>query len=113
METHIDKANKISTLINGWGKILFVVGSAIGACFFFYYQVQSNESNIKALQIQLDDKDISYSREFELWEERSDRRYDRAMKTADVLLKTINNNKTWLLDIEKRLSKLEGRLEFK
>lgn len=111
MDSGIDKANKISALISGWGKIIFAVGSLIGACFFFYYQVQNNETNIKALEIKLIDQNLSNNREFEIWGQRSDKRYERAMKTAEAILSSIEADEAWLLSIEKRLSRLEGKLE--
>ena len=111
MDNKLDTANKISSLISGWGKILIAVGSLIGACFFFYYQVQSNETNIHALEVKLQDREESSKREFEIWGSRSDKRYERAMKTAEIIMEELATNNGWNLDLEKRLSKIEGKLE--
>jgi|32_taG_2_1085360.scaffolds.fasta_scaffold00529_34 hypothetical protein len=107
----IKKANEISSLITGWGKILFIIGSAIGSGFLLYYQIQNNSTSIQNLELKIDDNNKANEREFEINEERSNKRYDRAMKTGDILLKQNAKQNDWLLDLDKRISYIEGNLK--
>jgi len=111
VEDKLHKANLISNAVNGWGKILVAVGSLIGGCFFFYYQVQSNEAAIKALEIKITDKAVSDLREFEVWGERSDKRHQRNMKTGDLVFKMLEEDRKWLIEIDRRITYIEGKLD--
>jgi hypothetical protein len=104
----IQKANEISSLINGWGKILVAVGSLIGGCFFFYYQVQSNEAEIKSINVKIKDLEEANSREFKIWSDRSDKRHSRAMHLGETLLEDNMKQDDRLNNLDRRLSYLEG-----
>lgn len=110
MQNKIEKASQISNLINGWGKIVVAFFSVVGYGFITYYQIKTNSSDIQKLHITIEDNNKAIEREFEVWGDRSNKRYDRAMKTADVIMKQNLKQDDHLLDLEKRLSFIEGKL---
>lgn len=110
MDEKLEKANKLSDAINGWVKIAVIIGSFIGACFLFYFQVQSNEQAIKLTNKEQEDHHATIMNEFIDWGNRSNNRNKRILKSIDEIEGGANKKLEWLIDIEKRLSKLEGKL---
>ena len=107
----IKKVNTLGSTISVWGKlviglIIFIVG--IGTT---YYKIESNAvTNIKQ-----DDqfKEImqAMTREFEIWGERSDKRYQRAMSEAEELHIHDDKFDEQLLEMTKELYYMKGKFD--
>ena len=107
----IKKANTLGSTISVWGKlviglIIFIVG--IGTT---YYKIESNAiTNIKQ-----DDqfKEIMHAmtREFEIWGDRSNKRYERAMGEAEELHIHDDNFDKQLLEMTKELYYMKGKFD--
>jgi len=99
-EEVIRKAGALGSAITSWGKILFVTAAIIGGAFMTYYQIQHNA-------IKNDSQDV----EHQLMNERSDKRYKRAMGTADELKKKDKEHDKMDLEIIKEIYYIKGRLD--
>lgn len=89
----LDEANKIGNLFNSWGKIVFTFLLIVISCATAYYKIFENERDIaqeKKERIEA----------LELSEERSDKRYVRAMEMAKEL-------KDLGMKLEERVRELE------
>lgn len=90
---NMEQAGKIGDLLNSWTKIIFIFGSAVVSCALAYYRIYENEGKIKLLKKE-------FIKVQEISEQRSDKRYNRAMKLADKFEKEARN-------LEVRIRKLE------
>ena len=107
----IKKVNTLGSTISVWSKlviglIIFIVG--IGTT---YYKIESNAiTNIKQDE---KFKEILHemTREFEIWGERSNKRYERAMGETEELHVHDDNLNKQLLDLAKEVYYLKGKLD--
>jgi len=108
MTDSVAKVNLLGSTINNWIKIGAIVLTIIGGAYLIYYQIQSNTAT-NALQ-DLKDKEIeaTITREIQLWGERSDKRYKRAMETATELTKKNEKLNTKLHALEIELTFIKG-----
>jgi len=89
----IDQANKLGDLLNSWTKIIVTLGIAVSSCAYAYWMIFENEKNI---EIERENR----KKEIILLEERSDKRYSRAMEIATKL-------ENWGMKLEERIRVLE------
>lgn len=106
LDKNIDQANKIGTLFNSWGKVVsWIMGAAI-SCVWAYYEIYENKDDIA-----LERKERIAQEQ--LIEERSDKRYARAMETAKELKDYIKYQESRLLEMEKKQAYMEGYIKGK
>lgn len=106
IEKNIDQANRLGSLLNSWTKIIVVYGGAVISCTLTYYKIFENEKDI-ALE-----KKERIANEI-VSEDRSDKRYARAMETAKDLKDFIKYQEDRLLELEKSQSYMEGYIKGK
>ena len=99
-EKTINKANAIGSLFSTWGKIIVAVILFIGGGFTTYYQIQHNGLKNEAQDI-----------EHQLMNERSDKRYKRAMLTADELKKKDEKHDETDIELIKEIYYIKGRID--
>lgn len=99
MNETVKNASYIGALINSWGKIVGVGFLIVGGGFLTYYQIQTNAAD----NIKQDDKFLE-------WGNRSDNRYKRAMEESDELHVHIDKLNDQILDLYKRLYRIEGKI---
>lgn len=99
-EQVINKANSIGSAISTWGKIIIGIIIFIGGAFTTYYQIQHNS-------LKNDAQDI----EHELMNDRADKRYKRAMETADELKSKDKEHDAQYIELIKEVSYLKGRFD--
>ena len=106
IDNNIDQANRIGTLFNSWGKIASWVVGAVLSCAWAYYQIYENRDDI------IIERKERMAQE-QLIEERSDKRYGRAMETAKELKDYIKYQEARLLEMEKKHAFMEGYIKGK
>ena len=111
MEGKLHKANQLSNALNGWGKIVAFIVCLIGGAYITYYQIQTNSAAVIELRTLIDDHEVTMKREFEIWGDRSDKRYNRATKMADGINDRISGIQSIQVTILQKLSYIEGKLE--
>lgn len=106
IDQNIDQANKLGNLLNSWTKIFIGLGVAVISCAMAYYEIYENKDDIiKEREERISNEIIS--------EERSDKRYARAMETAKELKDYIKYQEGRLLEMEKKHAQLEGYIKGK
>lgn len=100
-EHNIDTANKIGTLFNSWGKIVSWVIGAIISCVWAYYEIYENKDDIA-----LERKERT--EQFKLSEERSEKRYTRAMETATELKYFIKYQQEEIIELKEEIAYMKG-----
>jgi len=85
MSDTIAKANTLGSAINNWFKIGAIILFIIGGAYLTYYQIQSNTAANARQDTEVKDILEMMQREFEIWGDRSDKRYKRAMEEATEL----------------------------
>jgi peptidoglycan hydrolase CwlO-like protein len=87
MPERLNKVNAWASAVNGWGKILIAVIVFIVSIGTAWYQIQTNSSDNVRQDAQFHEVLETMKREFEVWGQRSDKRYNRAMEEAKELHK--------------------------
>jgi len=85
MPERIEKINAWGSLLNSWFKIGATIIMIIGYGFLTYYQIRGNSQSISELKLLIQDNNELVEKEFEIWGDRSDKRYTRAMEEDDEL----------------------------
>lgn len=106
MSNVIDEGNKLGSFLNSWTKIISVIIISVSSCACAYYKIFDNERDI-ALE-RLDRIKME-----QVIEERSDKRYARAMETAKELKDYIKYQEGRLLEMEKKQAFTEGYIKGK
>ena len=101
---NLKKASEIGSLFDSWIKIILVIGGALISCAMAYYKIFENERSIKANKRYINNQ-------IELLEQRGDKRYDRAMKTATKLEEYGMYHEKRILELEKDDAYLRGRID--
>lgn len=108
MESKINKLNALGGAISAWSKIAFTVILIIGYGFITYFQIKANAQGISELKILMQDQNTLDSRELEVFSQRSDKRYTRAMREAERLNEINLRQNELLIDLIERTAFLEG-----
>ena len=87
----IEKASKLGSLLNSWISIVLIAGTAVSSCTYAYYKIFDNEKEII------------------LQEERSDKRYNRAMEMAIEMKNFAKYQEQRIIEIEKKVAFIEGQ----
>ena len=118
MESKIDKANKLGGAINNWTKILIGIVVLIVAIGGAWYQIQTNATDNLRQDGQFKQVLETMTSEFDMWGNRSDKRYQRAMNEADKLHteddhlhEEIDELRDQNLDLVKEIWYIKGRLD--
>lgn len=85
MKNIVAEANTLGSAINNWTKIAAVILFIVGGAYLTYYQIQSNTAANARQDTEVKDILEMMQREFQLWGDRSDKRYKRAMEEAAEL----------------------------
>jgi len=85
MKNVVAEANTLGSAINNWTKIAAVILFLVGGAYITYYQIQSNTATNARQDTEVKDILEMMQREFEVWGDRSDKRYKRAMEEAGEL----------------------------
>jgi hypothetical protein len=110
MPERIQKMANLGDAISAWGKIAFTVILIIGYGFLTYYQIRGNSESIGELKLLIKDNNELVEREFEIWGDRSDKRYNRAMDEADELHAEDNKLESFIMDAFKEQQKINLEL---
>lgn len=122
MEKKIEKANSIGGLISTWGKIIVVIIIFIISVGTAWYQIETNAMNnsrqdeqikqlIKSQEEQFNRMMKSIQKEFDVWGQRSDKRYERAMYEAKKLNDKDYDHDSKLLELTKEIWYIKGEKE--
>ena len=106
----VNKANTLADLILKYGKIFAVLGVIIGGGFLIYNQIQYNTQRLALHDEQFKEVLNTIKREFQVFSDRSDKRYKRVMNEAKELHGENENQDLKFWDINTRLSFIEGAL---
>ena len=109
-EGKINRLNALGGAISAWSKIALTVICIIGYGFLTYYQIKGNSSAIGELKILIQDQNKLDSRELEIYTQRSDKRYSRAMGTADVLEEKNTDQDQLIIENAKDIAFIKGVL---
>jgi len=109
-EGKINKLNALGGAISAWSKIAFTVVCIIGYGFLTYYQIKGNSSAIGELKILIQDQTKIDSRELEIYSQRSDKRYSRAMGTAEDLEDRNKEQNKLITENAKDIAFIKGKL---
>lgn len=101
----LNKANLLGSTINNWTKIVAVILFIVGGAYLTYYQIQSNTAANARQDTEFRDMLELVKREFEIWGERSDKRYKRAMEEATKL-------EDGQIELGKEVAKLKEEIAF-
>lgn len=118
MQEAVKKAGALGGAINNWtkiiGLIIFLILSIGGA----WYQIQTNAAENLRQDSQFKQILETMTTEFEIWGQRSDKRYQRAMNEADQLHKEddklegeIDELREQNLDLVKEIWYIKGKLD--
>ena len=110
MADTVAKANTLGSAINNWAKIGAVIVFIIGGAYITFYQIQSNTATNARQDTEVKDILEMMQREFEVWGDRSDKRYKRAMEEANELQS--NQGRLWkeVTELKVELSFIKGRM---
>ena len=110
-EERIRKANLIGGTLTNWIKIIFIVGSIIGGGFLTYSEIKFNTAENSRQDMM--DKEIleSMKREFQILQERSDKRYLEATHMYKDLHHHDEEQEDQILDLTKEIWYLKGKLD--
>jgi hypothetical protein len=106
----IEQVGKFGNVIYTWLAILGVVVGGLWSMFTAHDNIGDNASELIKTNIRIDQLDIDSKEDVNIWGERSDRRYKRLMEENSELKRIglmLNNR---VMDLEKKVSNLEGRL---
>ena len=109
----IKKAGELGGTISTWTKIIIGLLFFVGGGFLIYNQIQHNTATNTRQDTQFIKVLETMDREFEVWGQRSDKRYKRASEEAIKLENKDQDQDKQLLDLHKKLSYLEGYLKGK
>jgi hypothetical protein len=110
MPERIEKMNAWGSLLNSWFKIAAAVIMIIGYGFLTYYQIRGNSQSINELKILIKDNNTLIEKEFEIWADRSDKRYERSMGEAEELKAADSKLENIMMDAFKEQQKLNIEL---
>jgi hypothetical protein len=110
-EGKINKLNALGGAISAWSKIAFTVICIIGYGFLTYYQIKGNSSAIGELKILIQDQTKLDSRELEIYSQRSDKRYSRAMNVADELDDENKDQNKLIIELIRDVEFIKGKLD--
>ena len=102
----IDEGNKLGAFLNSWTKIIGLIIICVSSCALAYYRIFENE---KEIILERADR----IKQEQVIEERSDKRYARAMETAKELKEYIKYQEDRLLEMEKKQAYMEGYIKGK
>jgi len=107
----VEKWNTLGSAISVWGKLLiallvfvFTVGTA-------WYQIETNATINVRQDEQFKEMLHTITREFEIWGERSDKRYERTMKEFEERKEVDLQQSTEILELTKELYYIKGKLD--
>lgn len=106
LDQNLDQANKLGSLFNSWGKVVSWVVGAILSCTWAYYQIYENKDDIS-----LERKERVAQEQ--LIEERSDKRYIRAMETAKELKEFIKYQQEEIIKLKEKDAYMQGYMDGK
>lgn len=99
-KSKVEKANAWGSLISVWGKILIAVFIFVVSIGGAWYQIQTNKANDIRQDQQFHEVLEVMKREFEVWGNRSDKRYTRAMEEAAELHKEDDKLEKYIKKVE-------------
>ena len=102
----IDEANKLGNLFNSWIRIAIIFGGAIISCGLAYYEIYENKDDI---QIERRERIANEK----INEDRSDKRYARAMETATELKSFIKYQQEEIIKLKEEQAYIKGYIKGK
>lgn len=105
----LNKANLLGSTINNWTKIAAVILFIVGGAYLTYYQIQSNTATNARQDTEVKDILETMKREFQLWGDRSDKRYKRAMEEAVKLEQGQVNLWKEVVKLKEEIAFIKGR----
>ncbi len=106
----LSKINEIGGAISTWSRLLISLFLVIGYGFLTYYQIQGNSQGIDELKIMIKDLKEFDQRELEILSNRSNNRYDRALKSAEELEAKDAAHDKQILELTQEIYYLKGKL---
>lgn len=111
MQEKVEKAKAWGTTISVWGKLiigLFVFIISIGTA---WYQIQTNSSDNVRQDVQFKETLEIMKREFEIWGQRSDKRYKRTKQESEESHKHSHEQDEAILELTKEIWYMKGKLD--
>jgi hypothetical protein len=111
LEEKMSKANSLGSAISVWTRIIIGAIVFIGTCFLAYNQIWNNSDAITRVSGNIHEVRKLVEKDLDVYSARSDKRYKRAMETADKLEKKCDKLERMVINLIEDNAYLKGKIQ--